>query len=73
MSDLAGNLAVARSCFQAIERGATGDELEEILAPEVVFEVFPSRLQPRGGRQDLKAALEGAELAKGPRPPISIR
>lgn len=64
MSDPASNLAVARRYLQAIERGVTGAELEGFLAPDVVFEVFPNRLQPQGDRQDLKAALEGAERGK---------
>jgi len=64
MSDPASNLVVARRYLQAIERGATGAELEGFFAPDVVFEVFPNRLQPQGDRQDLKAALEGSERGK---------
>jgi ketosteroid isomerase-like protein len=64
MSDPASNLAVARRYLQAIERGVTGPGLGEFFAPDVVFEVFPNRLQPQGDRQDLKAALEGADRGK---------
>ncbi len=64
MTNPAGNLAVARSYLQAIERGATGAELGQFFASEVVFEVFPNRLQPKGNRQDLKGAMEEAERGK---------
>ena len=64
MSDPPSNLAVARRYLQAIERGVTGAELEGFFAPDVVFEVFPNRLQPQVDRQDLKAALEGAERGR---------
>lgn len=64
MSEPAKNLEIARRYVQAIERGATGAELREFFAQDVVFEVFPNRLQPKGDRQDMDAALEGAERGK---------
>lgn len=64
MSDLAGNLAGARRYLQAIGRGATGAELREFFAPDVVFEVFPNRRSPKGDRQDLKGAMEAAERGR---------
>jgi ketosteroid isomerase-like protein len=54
------NLAVARSYLEAIERGATGDELADFFTADVVQEEFPNLLVPQGARRDLAAILEGA-------------
>jgi ketosteroid isomerase-like protein len=54
-------LEIARSYLQAVERGATGDELAAFYTDDVVQEEFPNRLVPNGARRDLKALLEGAE------------
>jgi ketosteroid isomerase-like protein len=64
MSGPAGNLEVARSYVQAIERGATGGALEAFFAPGVEFVIFPNLLLPQGDRRDLAKALEGAELGQ---------
>jgi hypothetical protein len=64
MSDQAGNLAVARKYLQAIGGGAVGTELREFFAPDLVFEVFPNRLQPKGNRRDLNGAMEAAERGR---------
>jgi ketosteroid isomerase-like protein len=64
VSEPAKNLEIARRYLQAIEGGATGADLASFFAPEVVFEMFPNRLVPRGERQDLRAALESAERGK---------
>jgi ketosteroid isomerase-like protein len=61
MSASAKNLALARSYVQSIERGAAGTELKAFFAPGVEFVVFPNLLMPKGDRQNLAAALEGAE------------
>jgi ketosteroid isomerase-like protein len=54
-------LEIARIYLQAVERGATGDELAAFYTDDVVQEEFPNRLVPNGARRDLKALLEGAE------------
>jgi ketosteroid isomerase-like protein len=54
-------LEIARTYLQAVERGATGDELAAFYTDDVVQEEFPNRLVPNGARRDLKALLEGAE------------
>ena len=55
------NLALARSYLEAIERGATGDELADFFTDDVVQEEFPNRLTPQGARRGLAEILEGAE------------
>lgn len=55
------NLALARSYLEAIERGATGDELADFFTVDVVQEEFPNRLVPQGARRGLAEILAGAE------------
>jgi len=64
MSDSDDNLAQVRQYLQAVERFATGDELAEFFAPDVVQEEFPNRFFAHGMRRDLAAILEGAERGK---------
>jgi ketosteroid isomerase-like protein len=54
------NLDRARRYLEAIEAGATGDELGRFFAPDVVQEEFPNRLLPQGARRDLLAILDAA-------------
>ena len=54
------NLDHARRYLEAIEAGATGDELGRFFAPDVVQEEFPNRLLPQGARRDLLAILDAA-------------
>jgi len=55
------NLDAARQYLAAIERGATGDELAQFFAPDVVQEELPNRVVPDGKRRKLAAILEAAE------------
>lgn len=55
------NLATARCYLQAIEAGATGDDLASFYTPDAVQEEFPNRLNPRGRRRGLDGILEGAQ------------
>jgi ketosteroid isomerase-like protein len=64
MSAPASNLVLARSYVRSIERGATGTALKAFFAPGVEFVVFPNLLMPQGDRQNLAAALEGAERGR---------
>lgn len=54
------NLDRARRYLEAIEAGATGDELGCFFAPDVVQEEFPNRFVPQGARRDLLAILDAA-------------
>ena len=54
------NLDRARRYLDAIEAGATGDELGRFFAPDVVQEEFPNRFVPQGARRDLLAILDAA-------------
>ena len=54
------NVELARRYLEAIEAGATGDELADFFASDVVQEEFPNRLVPRGARRDLIAILDAA-------------
>ncbi len=44
--------------------GETSATLKAFFAPDVVFEAFPNRLRPLGGKQDLATAPENAERGK---------
>ena len=54
------NLDRARRYLEAIEAGATGEELGRFFAPDAVQEEFPNRLVPQGARRDLLAILDAA-------------
>ena len=54
------NLDRARKYLEAIEAGATGDELGRFFASDVVQEEFPNRFLPQGARRDLLAILDAA-------------
>lgn len=54
------NLDLAKRYFEAIEAGATGDELAAFFAPDVVAEEFPNQFLPQGARRDLPAILDAA-------------
>jgi ketosteroid isomerase-like protein len=64
MTESAKNLEIARRYLQAISAGVPDAALSAFFAPDVVFEVFPNRLMPQGDRQDLAAALAGAERGR---------
>ena len=49
------NLDHARRYLDAIEAGATGEELGRFFDPDVVQEEFANRLLPQGARRDLLA------------------
>ena len=55
-----GMLDLAKRYFEAIEAGATGDELAAFFAPDVVAEEFPNQFLPQGARRDLPAILDAA-------------
>lgn len=55
-----GTLDLAKRYLEALEAGATGDELAAFFAPDVVQEEFPNRFQPQGARRDLTAILDAA-------------
>lgn len=61
MHGTAENLAVARRYVKAVESGATGEELAQFFAPEVVLQIFPSRFFPRGSRDDLAGIRAAAD------------
>ena len=58
------NLAIARRYLKAIESGASGDEIAQFFAREVVVEIYPSRFFPQGSRNDLAGIRAGAERGK---------
>jgi ketosteroid isomerase-like protein len=55
-----GMLELAKRYLEALEAGATGDELADFFALDVVQEEFPNRFQPQGARRDLAAILDAA-------------
>jgi ketosteroid isomerase-like protein len=61
MSAPAGNLELARSYLQSIERGGT---LEPFFASEVEFVIYPNSLVPQVNRHNLAGALDGAERGR---------
>jgi ketosteroid isomerase-like protein len=64
MSGPTKNLAIASRYLKAIESGATGDEMAQFFAPEIVVEIFPSRFFPKGSRDDLAGIRAAAERGK---------
>jgi len=53
-------LELAKRYLEAIEAGATGDELAQFFAPDVIAEEFPNRFLLQGARRDLPAILDAA-------------
>jgi ketosteroid isomerase-like protein len=53
-------LDLAKRYLEALEAGATGDDLAAFFAPDVVAEEFPNRFLPQGARRDLPAILDAA-------------
>jgi ketosteroid isomerase-like protein len=64
MSTPADNLATARRYLQAIESSAGGDEMAQFFCNEVVVEIFPSSVFPKGSRSDLAALCAAADCGK---------
>jgi ketosteroid isomerase-like protein len=58
------NLAQARAYLVAVERGANAAEIDRFLHTEVVAEVFPNRITPRGRRYSRDDMLRGPALGK---------
>lgn len=54
------NLSIAKEYLQAIENGATGEELARFYAPEAIQEELPNRLIPQGATRNLAAILDAA-------------
>lgn len=59
-ADPSFNLAMTNRYLNAIERGATGDELAAFFTEDVVQEEFPNQLTPTGARRNLDAILDAA-------------
>lgn len=64
MNEPAENLATARRYLKAIESGASAGEITQFFAPEVVLQIFPSRLFPQGSHDDLAGIRAAAERGK---------
>jgi hypothetical protein len=64
MGTVLENLAIARNYSKTIESGATGDSLIQFFAPEVVLEIFPSRIFHKGSRDNLTGIRAAAERGK---------
>jgi ketosteroid isomerase-like protein len=64
MSSPAENLAVARRYLQSIESGASGEEMAQFFDPDVIVEIFPSLVFPKGSRSNLAAIRAAAERGK---------
>lgn len=54
------NADITRRYLDAIEAGATGDDLAAFFDPEVEQVEFPNRLVATGATRDLAAVLDGA-------------
>ena len=64
MADPAQDLALARQYLQAIEKGGEFDDVAKYLAPEIVLEILPNRLQPQGSRNNLAGMRASSEGGK---------
>lgn len=56
------NVEFIRRYFDAIEAGATPEEMAAFYAPDLILEDFPSPLFPRGARRELAQVLEASKL-----------
>jgi ketosteroid isomerase-like protein len=64
MGSPAENLSTARRYIQAIECGATGEEMVQFFDPDVTVEIFPSNLFPKGSRDNLAGIRAAADRGK---------
>ena len=64
MSDASQNLTLARQYLKAIESGASGNEMAQFFAPDVIVEIFPSSFFPKGSRSNLDALRAAADRGK---------
>lgn len=64
MSSPAENLAIARRYLQAIESGASADQMAQFFDDQVIVEIFPSLVFPKGSRSNLAAIRASAERGK---------
>ena len=58
------NLQTARRYLEAINRGASWDEMAAFFTEDVVQEEFPNRLVPSGARRGLEELRVGAERGR---------
>jgi ketosteroid isomerase-like protein len=58
------NLETALSYVQALEAGATGQQLDVFFDPDVTQTEFPNRLLPAGATRDLNALHAAAERGR---------
>jgi ketosteroid isomerase-like protein len=58
------NLALARQYLKAIESGASGEEMAQFFAPEVIVEILPSKFFPNGSRNNLDGIRAAANRGK---------
>lgn len=64
MPSPAENLTRARQYLKAIESGASGEEMAQFFAPEVIVEIFPSKFFPNGSRSNLEGIRAAANRGK---------
>ena len=64
MSDPSQNLSLARQYLKSIESGASGDELAQFFAADVIVEIFPSSFFPKGSRSNLEGLRAAADRGK---------
>ena len=61
MSIEADNLETVRRYFEAIEKGASSEEMAAFFAPDVLQIEFPNRLVVNGAQRDLAQLREASE------------
>jgi ketosteroid isomerase-like protein len=64
MSIESDNLETVRRYFEAIERGASSEEMMAFFAPDVVQIEFPNRFVMNGAQRDLAQLCEASERGR---------
>ena len=64
MSEHMQNLITAREYLKAIESGASGEEMARFFDPEVMVEILPSSVFPKGSRDNLEGVRAAYERGK---------
>jgi len=64
MNTPSSNLALIRAYLSALEAGAVDDELARFFCSDVVQVEHPNKLNPGGGRSDLRTILARAKQGK---------
>ena len=58
------NLQAAKNYLAALEKGADREVLAAMLSPDLAYEAFPHRFEPKGAQHDFEGYLQSIERAR---------